>query len=107
MKKEWINLDTNMIKPRTLILMNYEEFKIQMTENAEFIVIQWTKGSCRYIKIETIVIQNPERHNEEAITLSAVYEFFVAPVAVSLDSSATKNKSIFDNNNCQNISQLI
>jgi len=39
MKKEWINLDTNMIKPRTLILMNYEEFKIQMTENAEFIVI--------------------------------------------------------------------
>jgi hypothetical protein len=39
MKKEWINLDTNMIKPITLILMNYKEFKIQVTENAEFTVI--------------------------------------------------------------------
>jgi hypothetical protein len=39
MKKEWINLDISMIKPRTPILMNYKEFKLQMTENAEFAVI--------------------------------------------------------------------
>jgi hypothetical protein len=32
MKKEWIDLDTNTIKPTILILMNCEEFKIQVRE---------------------------------------------------------------------------